>query len=519
MSRVISVLVVPVLFVALSVAAINATGNYSAFDPDYYYLLSALEIADGKSVGLFHHPGTTAEIVGAIVMQITRLVRFQQLDVETMVLQHPEAILHAIYFATTAVNAFALALLGFITLRVSGSALVTPLIQLSTVFAALPLIDSISRFKAEPFLLFSCVVLVALIVILIFDSRAATRSWLGPAMGLVCGFGIATKFTVAPLLIVPLIVLRGWRQRSLFVVGMLTGTLLFTIPIWDRAAQIYKWVSIVAFHVGLYGDGEAGLIKPDLYARNMIDLVTAHPSVVGTLLVAISVLAAILLRAGVPGLREPAARVLAALVCSHVIAIALVAKYYLTVGAARYLFTSFCLLGFTWVVAGLALRRAQVVRGARGVAVCAVVVIAAAGWHGFRDAQKIATHLAKLRDDSRADIRRERILQSATAAHAGYAQVYDYYYPTRVHGLMAASVYSTRYQPILKAVYPDVYFCYSGCDENTWTSQRLWDFAREVESIPVDALRAAYGDRIILIHGDTPTITRVGRAHGHSGER
>ena len=87
-------------------------------DPDYTYLLNALNLSMMKKVGHVDHPGTTVQITGAIVLRAVHLLRSSPKDdLQTDVIKNPELYLAAINNVFLGLNFLILTILGIWTFR------------------------------------------------------------------------------------------------------------------------------------------------------------------------------------------------------------------------------------------------------------------------------------------------------------------------------------------------------------------------------------------------------------------
>src|SRR5260370_16114734 len=98
-------LVIPCSLFLLSVLLTNASGPYyqfGNFDPDYCYLFNALNILTFHPPGHWDHPGTTLQLLGAIVVLgkwLGSSLFGVWMPISKAVLSDPESYLHAINLA------------------------------------------------------------------------------------------------------------------------------------------------------------------------------------------------------------------------------------------------------------------------------------------------------------------------------------------------------------------------------------------------------------------------------------
>jgi hypothetical protein len=95
------------------------------------------------------------------------------------------------------------------------------------------------------------------------------------AFGIISGFGLATKLTFFPLLIIPFLVLPRVKPRLIYLL-VITGTfVVFTLPIIRQYRRLFQWIKDLLIHSGRYGSGESNVIESAKILsriRNLFDL-------------------------------------------------------------------------------------------------------------------------------------------------------------------------------------------------------------------------------------------------------
>lgn len=500
---------VPACWVLLAVVMQRAMGPFSAFDPDYYYLLSAVDLVSRLPVGMYHHPGITAEVFGALVILTTDAVMAPSVVAPSAVLLNPEKYLAVIHLATAALIAGALWVFGRSVLKATEDARIAALLQLSVLLAPVVVNDGISRFKAEPFMIVASLLLMSVIAEFV-RSRSASETKFAVLFAVVCGFGLATKFTFLAVAFIPLILLTGLWHRCLFAAATVVAGIFFTLPIADRYDELWRWTYTVASHTGIYGDGAPGIVNLDLYRQGFAALMTRN--VLFGMVVAFAVVA--LARVAVESRQrrlltaDREVRALFALTLSHLVGFALAAKYGSFPEAVRYLLGAYCMLGLTvWLGARIAIRRQPGLASAfPRAAKIAVLVIGA----------------VSLMTTPPAVVARHSLLTSARVAHSSreaaldavdsgrfedHARIYDFGFRSHIIGLLQASFYSTgQFEPLTRA-YPGVYFCAPGCTPLDWDRGKLTGLdAREFTATEVSQ---AFDGRVVLFYGKDPQAAIV----------
>lgn len=503
--------VVPVAWLILAGFIQEATGPYSLLDPDYFYLLSSLDLAEFKSLGIFQHPGTPAAMLGAAVMIGKQFLGGFGEGLQVDVLKNPEAYLALLRIWSAILIALGLAVAGAVTLRTTRQPWLAVLLQLSVFISPVVVGESVGRFKPEPVLLFACLMFVAVMVAAVRSPNPSSR-WLAIAFGMACGLGLATKFTFASVTIVPVLLARGWKQKGAVVAWTLLAFVLFTLPIVDRYDDLAMWILNNLTHTGLYGSGGRGLVDTDSYLAGVAALARKNLILGGVVAIAIAVIAVVSVVGRDPrraATQKQEFRALCALVISLIIGFALVTKYGSFVDANRYLFCSYSLMGLTlWlslrIYAGLGLA-VPAVRPLVLVAVTALVATAIAPVPRI-----MSEHMIWLGKIKAWGLDRDsKLAELEQGPWKDHARIYDVGgVPTPLNSLFQASYYSTTHLDALAKAFPTTYFCDAGnCTPGNLNTMHIVTLDHQV--VTAAELIATYGDRMVLIYGITTRIEAV----------
>jgi hypothetical protein len=248
-------------------------------DPEYLYLLSSLSLAESKQVETTKNPGTTIQILGAATLKIAHALDFSEKNnLEFDVLKSPEFYLTVINVVLVTFNTLMLFIVGWTAFSLTKNIWLSLLLQLSPFLSITTLNYSLCHVSPEPFLLFSSL-LFSLILVKMAFSKDLSKSahWYMIALALVSGFGVATKFTFAPLLIIPLMILPKLRNKICFLVLTVLSFVLWTWPIISRYEILFDWCYGILTHVGYYGKGSSGIISPGVYFQNILFLLGIYP--------------------------------------------------------------------------------------------------------------------------------------------------------------------------------------------------------------------------------------------------
>ena len=128
------VIVFPLVFLW---AGLNFNRNNYPNDPAYIYLMNALCICDGQSVGHIDNPGTTLMQLSAGVIELMHA--FSRSDYDTViehVIKNPNKFIEGIRVAIVFLNTLILFFLGWFALKRTRSIWAALFLQISTFFSA-----------------------------------------------------------------------------------------------------------------------------------------------------------------------------------------------------------------------------------------------------------------------------------------------------------------------------------------------------------------------------------------------
>ncbi len=425
----------------------------SNLDPEYAYLLNALNILNGRAPAHIDHPGTPLQLLGAGVLWVSyNLQSLGQAALPALnqqVLSQPEFYLGLMHGVLLGLIALSLFLVGWLTWHLSQN-LVLGLILQSAPLLTLANVNALSRMSPEPLLMALTQGMVALLLVYLFRPGCDRRVWFALSLGGLYGLGMATKITFLPLGL-GLLLLPGLRRR-LWGLGMAIATfLLATLPIFSRYRQMQNWFTNLATHTGTYGTGAPGVIAPDQVGQNGLSLVTAEPIFFG--LVLLSTLAYLLLwrQGAVSDDRWPVHR------CRRLLGLLLLilgAQILITVKhpGAHYLLPAMNLSG---LLVGLQLGMARALlslaknSSKRSWTIGLALVLALAGGHSYDQLRSASDYY-----------RQAQMVQTTITEQYSQCRLVDYYRASSVeYALKMGNDFAGRYfSSTLQRLYPDRLF-------------------------------------------------------------
>ncbi len=240
-------------------------------DPDYFYLMDALNLVNLTSPGHVAHPGTTVQTLGALVIK----AGYPTLDAEAItatVLDDPEFHLKRISTAVIGLNAAALTAAGIIGFVVFHSFVPALLLQTAPFLSMLTLKHGFHA-KPEALLVFAMLALFVVIVLALRPGALeARRNRYAIALGVIAGFAVATKLTAAPVFVLPLVLLGNFRAIAVYGVAAFLALVLFTLPAAGGYGDFFAWNWQVLKGSGAYGGGEGTVIDVARYPADVARL-------------------------------------------------------------------------------------------------------------------------------------------------------------------------------------------------------------------------------------------------------
>lgn len=285
--------ILPVVFLILSLSFRNSIGEFylaNNYDPSYVYLINALNLSQGSDIGHFDHPGTTVQETGAVIISITSL--FSGIDKVNDVMNKPEYYLALINFIYVIMNCIALFILGIMTFKRTNNIWTAVILQLSPFFSVIMFVRNI-RMSPEPLLLFIILVLIIVLVKFITETEMNNSKNFKYviAFALICGFGLVTKISFFPVLIIPFILINRFPFKALFLGLTFISFLIFVFPAisLEHNQKFINWIKKIILHSGKYGSGERNIIDSSGFINNFFTIVSQEPVfILSYLLIAVS---------------------------------------------------------------------------------------------------------------------------------------------------------------------------------------------------------------------------------------
>lgn len=486
-------LLLPATIVFTAALLRHASGPYwiSFYsDPEYTYLIKFLAMTEGKETLTIGHPGTTLQMLGAASIKIVHALNFFEKDnLKSAVLKNPEYYLNVVNIILIFLNAIMLFVIGILTFKLTKNMWLSLLLQFSPFFSNIILCKGLISVSPEALFIF-CTMLFIMILIKMIHAKdlSEVMPWYIIALSIVCSFGMATKLTFGPLLIIPLIVLPGWRNKVGFLI--LTGVCFFfwIWPILSQYKILFEWYYRVLAHSGYYGHGNKEIINFSIYFQNIINLFLGNP--LFCLILLFSIFFILRFRKLLAG--KPPYKFLVAVTFAQLTAILVISKH----GYDYYLLPVLNLSGFALFLIFLCMQTTGFLSRSNLKKVCILFVtfIVFCGLWRIVDMKKILIHHIELKQESL------MIYQKMINEYSDYMEIIPLRASSPLGALSFGNYFLNNglYSELLREIYGEKYF-YNGLEGkfHTWTQDFLIEdlfFTRKIRKIAL--LSPAYGENV-----------------------
>jgi hypothetical protein len=214
----------PALVLAYTLLVRDASGPFwlgSNHDPDYAYLLNSLSISQGMKAVHADHPGSTLQLLECSLLYLINFVAGQG-ELVNDVLARPEFYLVVMHTVLAVLLFITLVIAGIVTFNWNNDIFGALLIQAGVLFTYTARLFVLPRMKPELLLLILSMWMA--LIVMYHKYVAETEGNREPfwQYGIVSGLGIGLKITFAPLLILPLFLLRRLKNQIAYVLVLLT---------------------------------------------------------------------------------------------------------------------------------------------------------------------------------------------------------------------------------------------------------------------------------------------------------
>jgi hypothetical protein len=280
------VALIPVIFLVFSALMRMAAGPFwlgANSDPAYLYLINSLYFFEHISPSFVDHPGTTLQLLGAGLIKLVHWSQDSQQIIDQVLLD-PEYHLRVIYYVILFLNGATLFLAGFYALKRSRDLTFALLAQSGAlVFLILKsykashyvLPVSANMFAESLFPLIDHLLIIGLCVVF-FSEERRTSFIKAVLFGVVGALGVITKASFAPLLIIPFLLVRGWRAKAGFLGALAISSFILTIPIIPEYKEMLHYIYLFQANRGFHGTGGVGFMGWHEWSHNALRFLREH---------------------------------------------------------------------------------------------------------------------------------------------------------------------------------------------------------------------------------------------------
>ena len=365
---------------------------YMMGDPDYAYLLNALNILTGQAPAHVEHPGTSLQMLGAFILWISHRL-FGVMDVTSDVLTRPEFYLGIFHMVLLGLLSLSLYFVGFVAFLFTRRWWVATLLQLTPLFSPTLIVQYLRVYPETLLLVFVYGLFIVFLCVFKYGFYEYEYR-MAVFLAVVTGCGLAAKITFIPVVLIPLFLLPRWTSRIVYIIGSIVGFVIFTIPIIHHYTYILEWLQSILFHVGRYGQGEQGIISSDGIIPSIRNMFNSEPTLFIVLATGIILLGVVTVFDREWIRISYRLRILLGMVMAQVLQITMVVKH---PGDNRYLLPCLGLSAFLlWLILDqLQEQRRRWVRGVAFLLVLAVISASAHSWSRFNFKLWVSEHETK----------------------------------------------------------------------------------------------------------------------------
>ena len=318
-------------------------------DPDYAYLLSAIDLSRLGKSRMVMHPGTPVQWLSHLLMKARYwLCASKADDFATSVLKNSGAYLNLLHHAFSLMNIALLWLFGFLAYQITRRMGFALLFQ-SLPFLFAPIAISGFRKVSSDIILVSASLLLAGMLLKTVHAQQAhgpssKRLALAIVFGLVVGFGMATKITFSIMAIIPLVVIPSLLGKAAFILMTSAVFWLLTLPISPAIHFFNSFLLKIMTHRGIYGHGPVSLFNLRDFFTNMFSLCRENFTFIlfilfSVAIIGFSITASASRERKIQIWKEPHFRALAAVTLVQVVGVLMVARHF----KSKYLIPAFAL--------------------------------------------------------------------------------------------------------------------------------------------------------------------------------
>lgn len=446
-------LILPAIFLFF---ALPFNRTHFGNDPEYAYLMNGINIGMLKPVGHTDNPGTTVQIYSAVVLRCAYIFQPDKSEgFQKYMLRNADRYIELERKGLILINSFVMLFLGIISWIMLRNVWMSLLLQIMPFVSANLTEHVFTKVSPEPVLLLATAALALLIIWFYIRPKGDEKRY-ALLFAMAAGFGVATKATFLPLILIPFLLLGSTIVRKRFLFYFVLFFILFTLPAVPQYPHMAKWFLLLTAHTGTYGEGALGIFNVSQYLNNLVEIGRVNPELAITLFVSAFIILSSLFRSSFKFefKNNISFRIVTALAAAQLAGVLMVAKHY---HANHYLVPELCMMAANWIFIFFYLKGKLPVEYRKIFAFIPVLLLLISAWSVTMNRTYLKTANEGYILSNQDYVKMELLIENE---FKGYTRVY--YYPTSINPYSAlrwGNVYSRfQHTKAIREIYPDGYF-------------------------------------------------------------
>ena len=309
----------------------------NSIDPDFVYLINGLNIFRGDYQAIIHvdHPGTPLQIIIGGFIALIGAIRGAD-DITMDVFSNPQTYIRTIIIIFAFFHSLVLFFIGLRYYKHQNNLFQSILLQFSFLISANVVLAQ-SKLFTETLLPLGSLLLILLSIEFVWGKMKELKFTL--LSGIIVGIFIAVKITFFPLLLLPLILIKKWRNKLFFIFTSILFFIISVLPIISKLTFFKNFILGIATHDGQYGTGLEASISAFKMLTNMWRLLNIEYAYTIILIVSVLTLLFMLAYRKKDDLKKSDIRLFFAVISVFITQLIMVSKH----GGMRYMIPSIML--------------------------------------------------------------------------------------------------------------------------------------------------------------------------------
>lgn len=258
--------VLPVLVFIYAILLRKAFGEgffMDSWDAQYTYLMNSASLGQGRSITHFWHPGTPVNLVGAILVRIIYFFSpdsIRMTDIDTSILMQSDWYLNIMFYFYGILKSLILIIIGIFIYNLTNNIYKALIFQLTPLGSIFIMKYGYTQIIPESYVFMTALIFMAVIYYFYKSSQKASQNQL-IGVGILSGFGFASKLIFGPLALLPLFVADTNKKKVTYIFSFFASFIVFILPVLNiqnfKTSFQYFFVNILV-NKGRYGFGEKG---------------------------------------------------------------------------------------------------------------------------------------------------------------------------------------------------------------------------------------------------------------------